>query len=362
MSDWANLSDDEDSRLISEMRSSMPEVRPAPRPSLDSNSEEESPKVRRRSRPSTSTLEESTRMEAMRTPATEPRPLPDEDLKVLLNASSPIESPKVIQAKEEPTRPPLARHSIQNNDAKGEIGGSSIVSESQLRNMLQSIVDTSAEEKRLLCSAFKLQIIILSRLLLKELNDIKNSIQSSNPLKGEDPLRNEISEARKRIKDLEDENLRLKAEANRLKDEAAITDLRHKESLSLIIQRHEEEIKRKEDLHADLVRNLVAQHAQAVDSLRRIHLDELSRIKDRAGEGQTLEQVVRQIRDTLGGVRLIEEQLAQRQHGLDLAREGQFEARERLLADLEAKARERAEQAETECTISLILTGAFSLT
>lgn len=48
-------------------------------------------------------------------------------------------------------------------------------------------------------------------------------------------------------------------------------------------------------------------------------------------------------------MRLIEEQLAQRHSGLDIAKEGQLEARERLLTEMEGKARERADLAEAEC-------------
>lgn len=49
-------------------------------------------------------------------------------------------------------------------------------------------------------------------------------------------------------------------------------------------------------------------------------------------------------------MRLIEEQLAQRHSGLDLVKEGQMEARERLIDELETKARERIEMAEAEST------------
>ena len=190
-------------------------------------------------------------------------------------------------------------------------------------------------------------------MLLEELTLIKRSIHSSMPSRNDDHSRNEISEVRKKNSELEDENLRLKVEVSRLKDEAAMLELRHQESLRYQGQRHEEELKRKEDMHSDNIKNVMAQHTQAVEHLKKIHLDEIARIKDRSNEGQTLDHVLRQIRETVGSVRLIEEQLAQRQIGLDLVREGQFEARERLLADLEAKARERSEFAEAECTFSM---------
>jgi hypothetical protein len=45
---------------------------------------------------------------------------------------------------------------------------------------------------------------------------------------------------------------------------------------------------------------------------------------------------------------LIEEQMSYQYKGIDAVREGQYDARERLLVDMEAKAREKAEAAETE--------------
>ena len=44
----------------------------------------------------------------------------------------------------------------------------------------------------------------------------------------------------------------------------------------------------------------------------------------------------------------IEEQLNTRYRGLDIAKEGQLEARERLLTEMEEKAKEKVEEAERE--------------
>jgi hypothetical protein len=61
-----------------------------------------------------------------------------------------------------------------------------------------------------------------------------------------------------------------------------------------------------------------------------------------------LEQLSSQITHTTGSLKLIEEQMSLQYRGIDAVREGQFEARERLLVDMETKARERAEAAESE--------------
>jgi hypothetical protein len=65
-------------------------------------------------------------------------------------------------------------------------------------------------------------------------------------------------------------------------------------------------------------------------------------------DGLALEQLSSQITTTTGSLKLIEEQMSLQYRGVDAVREGQFEARERLLQDMEAQAREKAEAAEME--------------
>jgi hypothetical protein len=61
-----------------------------------------------------------------------------------------------------------------------------------------------------------------------------------------------------------------------------------------------------------------------------------------------LETLASQIRSSTGSMKLIEEQLNLRYRTAELAKEGQLEARERLIRDMEEKAKERAELAEAE--------------
>lgn len=183
---------------------------------------------------------------------------------------------------------------------------------------------------------------------MAELHEIKRSINANYSQTGVQKEDEELVQARARVKELEEDCIRLKLQVDRLKDEAETSELRHKGSLDQINQKFDEELQRKENFHNDMMKRINAQHAEAVDSLKKIHLDEISKIKERANEGRSLEQLMEQIRSTMGSMRLIEEQLAQRQHGLELVKDGQMEARERLLSDLESKTRERAEFAEAE--------------
>ena len=61
-----------------------------------------------------------------------------------------------------------------------------------------------------------------------------------------------------------------------------------------------------------------------------------------------LETLASQIRSSTGSMKLIEEQLNLRYRTAELAKEGQLEARERLIRDMEDKAKQRAELAEAE--------------
>ena len=61
-----------------------------------------------------------------------------------------------------------------------------------------------------------------------------------------------------------------------------------------------------------------------------------------------LEQLSSKITNTTGSLKMIEEQMSLQYKGIDAVREGQFEARERLLHDMEMQIKEKAETAEVD--------------
>ncbi len=65
-------------------------------------------------------------------------------------------------------------------------------------------------------------------------------------------------------------------------------------------------------------------------------------------DGAIMDKLSSQIQSASGSIRLIEEELNIKFRGLDAAKQGQLEARERLLAEMEETARHRAEAAEAE--------------
>jgi hypothetical protein len=137
-------------------------------------------------------------------------------------------------------------------------------------------------------------------------------------------------------------------EIARLKDELVIQSLKHQEEIKSIKERNFSDLQSSEARRKDDIRVIELRHEEAVSALKRLHAEELTAVKQRARDGVALEELSNQIRTTTGSLRLIEEHMNSKYKGLDIVKEGQFEARERLLVAQEEKARERAELAEAE--------------
>ena len=140
----------------------------------------------------------------------------------------------------------------------------------------------------------------------------------------------------------------LESEVARLKDEANVKALRYQEDIIRMKDKYDGELgdaKLKSAMEAEA---LARRHEESLSSLRKLHANEVDALKERFKSEEKFEQITGQLRTTTGSIRFIEEQLQVRQKGVEAIREGQIDARERLLADMEEKARERAELAEAE--------------
>lgn len=140
----------------------------------------------------------------------------------------------------------------------------------------------------------------------------------------------------------------LQNEISKLKDELSIQAARHQEILGEEKERSARNLEGAENKRRDDIRVIEMRHEEAVSALKRMHAEELAATKQRARDGMALEELSNQIRTTTGSLRLIEEHMHSQYKGLDIVKEGQFEARERVLAAAEEKSRERAELAEAE--------------
>lgn len=138
-------------------------------------------------------------------------------------------------------------------------------------------------------------------------------------------------------------------EENRiLKEEAMIERIKHQRELTHLKEKHQADLDQGNISKVEEITLLEKRHRDAIEALKKIHLDELNAIKQRAKDGVALDQLTTQIAATTGSLKLIEEQMNLKYRGVDAVREGQYEARERLLIEMEQKAVERAEAAEAE--------------
>ncbi len=106
---------------------------------------------------------------------------------------------------------------------------------------------------------------------------------------------------------------------------------------------HETERRRQEEM-----RDVLSRHAEVVSGLKQLHREELDAIKARSREGAGLEVLTNQLQKTAGALRLLEQQMGPRGRDSEVLREGQMEARERLISEMESQALRRAEAAEAE--------------
>lgn len=151
----------------------------------------------------------------------------------------------------------------------------------------------------------------------------------------------EIDELKSRIRILQEEN-------RILKEESMIDKIKHQRELTQLKEKHQSDLDLGNISKVEEITLLEKRHRDSIEALKKIHLDELNAIKQRAKDGVALDQLSSQIATTTGSLKLIEEQINIKYRGVDAVREGQYEARERLLLEMESKAVERAELAEAE--------------
>lgn len=148
--------------------------------------------------------------------------------------------------------------------------------------------------------------------------------------------------------DLNRQIIQYELEIAKLKDEANLKSLRHHEEIKYNKDRHEYELNEIEKRNQEGLKLIETRHEVSVAALKKIHLEDIQSIRDRVKDGVALEQISNQLKSSSGSIKLIEEQLHARYRGLDVAREAQMEARERLITDMEQKAKERVDNAENE--------------
>lgn len=198
--------------------------------------------------------------------------------------------------------------------------------------------------------------------LLREIEELKVKLAHPQPASFKHAELEVSAEEREHYRVLQDSNIKylqeaidqkrliaaLESEISRLKDEALIKARHVQDEIVWMKEKYEGEIKDVKIKNAIETEALERRQEDALASLKKLHAHEIDSIKERYKSEDKFELIAGQLRTTSGSIQFIEQQLQSRQKGVEAMREGQIDARERLLADMEAKARERAEIAEAE--------------
>lgn len=140
----------------------------------------------------------------------------------------------------------------------------------------------------------------------------------------------------------------LEMEISRLKDELNVQAAKHLDTMKHQQETYEQDLHTLKTHHRLEVEAMERRHGDSLAALKKVHAEEISSWKERYKGAEVFETITQQIRNTTGSMKFLEEQLQQRHRNVEMMREGQFEAREKMLIEMEEKARERAEAAEAE--------------
>jgi hypothetical protein len=198
--------------------------------------------------------------------------------------------------------------------------------------------------------------------LLREIEELKVKLTHPQPASFRHAQLEASAEEREHYRLLQDSNIKylqevidqkriiaqLESEISRLKDEAIIKARHTQEEMLWVKEKYESEIKDLKIKSSIETEALERRQEDALASLKKLHAHEIESIKERYKSEEKFELIAGQLRSTSGSIQFIEQALQTRQRGVEAMREGQIDARERLLQDLEGKARERAEIAEAE--------------
>eukprot|EP01035_Chromulina_nebulosa_P019142 gene19142-24981_t len=200
------------------------------------------------------------------------------------------------------------------------------------------------------------------RQLRSEIESLRSQLSSQVTINRSGPLTEDSLYYKAKAEQFTIENTKLTIERNqykniindlelqiqRLKDEAIISSSKHNEEIRHLKEKYEIdllELKKRKD---EEIRILENRHRDALSALKSIHSEEINAMKERSKDKTLLEQLTGQITSATGAIRYIEEQLTQKYHSIDAIKEGQLNARERVVKELEEQAKQRHASAETE--------------
>ncbi|GMH63189.1 hypothetical protein TrST_g12399 [Triparma strigata] len=106
-----------------------------------------------------------------------------------------------------------------------------------------------------------------------------------------------------------------------------------------------DEMRRKNDEER---RSMSKAHEEATGQMKKMHIEEIGDVKQRSADAQVLESLTSQIKQSAATLKILENQMITSKMATDAGRESQFEARERLIGDMERSSRESMERSESQ--------------
>ena len=156
--------------------------------------------------------------------------------------------------------------------------------------------------------------------------------------------------AEKEIKDLRAKVRMAEEKCGRLENEVTTMQLKQAEDRTLSQAKLNEQVDEMRRKHDAERREMAEGHASSVAQLKKLHIEEISSVRQRSADAQMMESLASQIKQSAATLKILENQMVSNKQAADAGIDSRNEARERLIGDMERSARESMERSESQAT------------
>ena len=156
--------------------------------------------------------------------------------------------------------------------------------------------------------------------------------------------------AEKEIKELGAKVRTAEEKCGRLENEVATMQLKQAEDKTLSQAKLNEQVDEMRRKHDAERREMAEGHASSVAQLKKLHIEEISSVRQRSADAQVMESLASQIKQSAATLKILENQMVSNKQAADAGIDSRNEARERLIGDMERSARESMERSESQAT------------
>lgn len=142
--------------------------------------------------------------------------------------------------------------------------------------------------------------------------------------------------------------MQLEFEVNRLRDELHTTRLKHSEEVKSLQTKNQDTIKELQHKHDHEKDIIEKRHKESLLAQEQLHKEELEIYQEKLNNVDVIDKISKQIYQTSDSMKLLEQELSVRHKYLEQMKAGQFEARERLVEEMEKKLQINAQAHEAE--------------